>query len=96
MHDIINNKIDKIFCNLFQLTNNRHNILTRQATSDLFVQPGIRTNIKHQGILNNGVKIWNNTPFHIRQSNNKHTFSKNYQAWLLNNSALSVDIHICI
>ena len=83
MHDIINNKLDKIFCNLFQLTKNRHNILTRQATSDFFVQPAIRTNITHQSILINGVKIWNSILFDIRQSENKRTFEKNYKAWLL-------------
>ena len=59
----------------------------RQATSDLFVQPATRTNIKHQSIINSGVKIWNSIPFDIRQFKNKHTFSKHYKAWLLKNSA---------
>ena len=95
MQDVINNKLDKNFCYLFQLTKNRHNIFTRQATSGLFVQPVIRTNIKHQSILNNGVKIWNRLPFDIRHYENKHTFVKNYKVCLLNNSARSVDIHIC-
>ena len=55
MHDIKNKNLDDNFCSLFLLTKNRHDILTRQATSDLFVQPATRTNIKHQSIINIGV-----------------------------------------
>ena len=39
VHDIKNKNLDDNFCSLFLLTKNRHDISTRQATSDLFVQP---------------------------------------------------------
>jgi len=87
MRDINNNNLDYNFCSLFQLTKNRHDILTRQVSSGFFVQPVIRTNIKHQSIINNGDRIWNSIPFDIRQLTNKHTFSKHYKSWLLINSA---------
>ena len=39
MHDINNNNLDDNSCSLFQLTKNRHDILTRQVSSGFFVQP---------------------------------------------------------
>ena len=63
MRDINNNNLDDNFCSLFQLTRNRHDILTRQASSGFFVQPVIQTTIKHQSIINNGAKIWKQNTF---------------------------------
>ena len=65
MYDINNNTLEKQFCDLFLLTNCKHNIKTRQATLGLFSQPALRINSKKNSIIDNGVKIWNDIPVEI-------------------------------
>ncbi len=66
MFDINNNRLEKHFSDLFQLTSSKHSIRTRQATSGSFSQPIMRTNSLQNSVINNGVKIWNNIPKDIR------------------------------
>ena len=67
MCDISNNNVDEHFCNLFEMTSNKHSIKTRQATLGLLSLPAMRTNFKNNSIINNSVKIWNSIPIATRQ-----------------------------
>lgn len=83
MYDICNKNVEEQFCNLFEMTRNKHSIKTRQATFGLLSQPAMRTNFKKNSIINNGVKIWNSIPIAIRQCKTKFIFKKKFKLWLL-------------